>query len=297
MAISGSIQGIRSVEIASTLLKVLARHKGPMALGKLAAGAGMTPSKARRYLVSLCRSELAAQDPETGLYAPGALAFELSRASLPRILPLALSVMTGFRDEVNETVSLVVWGPKGPTVLHYEESDQPVRLNTSVGSVLPLVKSASGQIFAAFLPWERVWPLLLRELKEGKGPRDIRTAGGIERLVREIRRRGVTRADGTLLPGVSALGAPVFDRNGELAAGLVVIGHKGAIDVRLNGRPASALVHAAKVLSSRMGAEGVAGNSIERSRQRHGAMAKPAITKPAMASPPKKRVRPPADDH
>lgn len=258
MGISRSVQGIQSVEIASTLLKVLARHKGPMALGKLAAGARMTPSKARRYLVSLCRAELVMQDPETGYYAPGALAFELGRASLPRILPLALSVMTALRDEVNETVSLVVWGPNGPTVVHYEESDQPVRLNTSVGSILPLINSASGQIFAAFFPRERMQPLLLRELKtyqEGNGSRGIRTADGIERVLKEIRQRGVTRVDGTLLPTVSALGAPVFDRNGDLVAGLVVIGHKGAIDVRWNGPVASALAHAAKALSSRMGAE------------------------------------------
>lgn len=257
MPIRKSLQGIQSVEIASRLLRALANHRRPMALGKLAADAHMTSSKARRYLVSLCRAELVQQDPDTGLYAPGALAFDLGNAALARreILPLALPIMRALRDELNETVSLLLWGPKGPTVVHYEESDQPVRLNTSVGSVLPLVTSASGRIFAAFGPRERVDPLVREELKALRKRTPV--APLLQRFPRdieEIRARGLTRADGTLLPTVSGMGAPVFDANGTLVAGLVVIGHHGALDVRWGGRVAGALAKAAHNLSTRLGA-------------------------------------------
>ena len=48
-------QGIQSVENAMSVLLALERGAGPMTLTQIAEQAGMQPSKAHRYLVSLCR--------------------------------------------------------------------------------------------------------------------------------------------------------------------------------------------------------------------------------------------------
>jgi DNA-binding IclR family transcriptional regulator len=61
-------------------------------------------------------------------------------------------------------VFLAIWGNHGPTIVRWEESSEPVTLNVRVGSVMPLVTSATGRAFAAFMPWERIKQLLGKEL-------------------------------------------------------------------------------------------------------------------------------------
>jgi len=52
---------------------------------------------------------------------------------------------------------------KGPVVFALEESSRPVFMNVRVGSILPLLTSATGRVFAAFLPEAAVHDLLAME--------------------------------------------------------------------------------------------------------------------------------------
>src|SRR6478752_5927352 len=74
--------GIQSIEVGLKLLRPMIDAGGPMTLKALSEAAGYAPPKAHRYLVSLIRMKLAAQDPETGRYGLGSLAFELGLAAL-----------------------------------------------------------------------------------------------------------------------------------------------------------------------------------------------------------------------
>ena len=56
-----------------------------------------------------------------------------------------------------------------------------------------------------------------------------------------IRKRGLSRIDGTLIPGVAAFSAPVFGPDGRMVLALTALGHAGAFDTRWTGRIASAL--------------------------------------------------------
>ena len=77
--------GIQSIEVGSQLLVALTRASRAMALGDLARAAGMHPSKAHRYLVSLQRVGAVTQDPLTGRYELGPFALRLGLASLNRV--------------------------------------------------------------------------------------------------------------------------------------------------------------------------------------------------------------------
>ncbi len=248
-----AVQGIGSVEIAGRLLAALADAMRPMNLSKVAAAAKMPASKARRYLVSLCRAQLVHQNSDTGQYGVGSLVLRLAFATPARqeLMPVALPVMKRLRDELNETVSLVIWTERGPLVLHYEESDHPVRLNTVTGSIMPIITSASGQVFGAFSKEEEVAEAAKNELKQliKSGKSRYLSWDDVERMFNEIADRGIARAVGTVLPGISGLGCPIRRKCGSLAGALVVTGHKGSMDSRLNGTVASALMAAAKEIS------------------------------------------------
>ena len=81
-------QGIQSVEVGFSLLRVIAANNRPMMLRDIAKGAGMPAAKAHRYMVSFMRIGIVEQDPATGRYDLGAYALDLGLSGLGRLDPV-----------------------------------------------------------------------------------------------------------------------------------------------------------------------------------------------------------------
>src|SRR5258706_41771 len=221
--------GINSLEVGLRLAKVLGEHGLPLALKDLAAKAAMPPAKAHRYLVSLIRAGLAAQDRESGRYRLGPLALELGLAALGAIdvLKFGAEVIAELRAEIDETVLLAIWGNKGPVVARWEESTRPVATNVRAGWVMPLANSATGRLFAAYLPSAVTAPMLKAEFV-----RMPEAKRGYAARLEEIRARGLSRVQGDLLRGVASIAAPVFGHGGGIVAVIAALGPQGGFDVR-----------------------------------------------------------------
>ncbi len=246
-------QGINSIETGLRLARVLAERTGPMALKDLAAGAGMPPAKAHRYLVSLIRAGLAEQDRETGRYRLGPFALDIGLAALRSldVLKFGGEALAELRAEIDETVLLAIWGNKGPVVARWEESSHPVATNVRAGWVMPLLNSATGRCFAAYMPAAVTGPLLKQELA-GRTVRKAELAAHKERLA-NIRAHGLSRVEGDLLRGVASVAAPVFGHGGTIVAVIAALGPQGAFDVAWTGPLARAVKDAARRLSLRLG--------------------------------------------
>jgi DNA-binding IclR family transcriptional regulator len=249
--------GIQSAEVAAAILRALAEGGGAMRLSALAAATGLHRGKVHRYLVSLARTGLVVQDDKAGSYAIGPLAVTVGLVGLRRLDPvrLAYDALPGLRDRVNETVVLAIWGDMGATVIALEESAQTVTLNVRVGSTLPLSASAMGRVFAAFLPSAVTAPFLAAErakAEAGRGralPKDADYA----RILDDIRRARLSRVEGTLLPGLNAMAAPVFDYRGKLSSVIGLVGHRDSLDMDAAGPIAQMLKSTAAELSARLG--------------------------------------------
>jgi DNA-binding IclR family transcriptional regulator len=242
--------GIHSMEVGLALARALSEHRLPLALKDLAARAHMPPAKAHRYLVSLIRAGLAEQDRESGRYRLGPFALELGLAALGGVdvTKFGAEAIAELRAEIDETVLLALWGNKGPVVARWEESTRPVATNVRAGWVMPLANSATGRLFAAYLPQGVTAALLKAEfarMPEAK-------PGYAERL-QEIRSRGLSRVQGDLLRGVASVAAPVFGHDGAIVAVIAALGPQGAFDVAWDGRIATAVKRAARGLSARLG--------------------------------------------
>ncbi|HEX6978233.1 MAG TPA: IclR family transcriptional regulator [Alphaproteobacteria bacterium] len=256
-------QGIQSVEFGAQLLRALAEAPAALGLKEVAGRAGMSASKAHRYLVSLIRVGLVQQDAMTGRYDLGTLALTVGLAALGRLDPVKVGrwAAAAFRTRVDETVLIAVWGNRGPTVVGWEESSKPVTVNVRVGSVIPLLSSATGRVFLAHAPAEHTRALVEAELADLRARRpDDLDALAPDRLVAEVRRYGLGRVDGDLLPGISALAAPIFDHAGRLSLVLTALGHHGVFDSRWDGVVATTLKEIAAAASRRLGA-GVAADT------------------------------------
>ena len=231
-----------------------------MGLSELAKASAMSPSKARRYLISFTRAGFIEQDGATGSYDLGWFALRLGLAAQSRsdVVRLSRALLTKLRAALSETVALVMWVGDRPTVVHIEESDRSIiRLVAPVGGPLQLLTTAGGLIFAAFLPSRISGPLIEQELKDfaRHAPRSNlqRAKRDAERKLNEVRKRGIARAYPVISTSICTLAAPIFDAQGTVTAALVAIGYKSNFDARLDGTVATAIKIAALQLSQRLG--------------------------------------------
>lgn len=251
-------QGIQSVEVGTRLLKALSIHGRAMMLKDLAKSAGMAPAKAHRYLTSFIRCGLVSQNAYSGQYDLGSFALELGLSSLARldITRAADPVLDALSEEIDETVALVVWGTHGATVVRLVEPASPITVTLRPGTVLPLMNSATGRAFAAFCQAPAVRKSLEQEIKQAAGDRSTTVAAirnDIDPLLSEIKGQGISRASGSLTPGINGFSAPVFDFSGQMVAALTTLGAVGHFDDAWNSPIASALRLAAKGLSRTLG--------------------------------------------
>ncbi|MBW8487219.1 IclR family transcriptional regulator [Actinomadura parmotrematis] len=215
--VSDERQGIQSVEVAMEVLTALEEARRPVSLSTLAKLAGMQPSKVHRYLVSLVRAGLAAQDKVSGLYTLGSGLRRLGIEALRRVdeAGIAAEHAVELRDRTQHTVSLSTWSDAGPTLIRWDYGAYPLPIAVRVGSVLPLLDSSVGRVCVAYLPAAITRPVL--RAQERRGEARPHTEEELAEIVEEVRRTRLSVTAGGVIPGLAVIAAPVFGPGGGLA--------------------------------------------------------------------------------
>ena len=115
-------------------------------------------------------------------------------------------------------------------------------MNVVTGTALNTLTSASGRVFAAWLPKATVSALIAKELLTPNLPPEVQTASAVETVLETARQTGV-----------AAVAAPVFNAQGDITLSLLAIGVKEMIDLSLTGSVVTALKRSAHQLSMRLG--------------------------------------------
>ena len=154
----GERRGIQSIELGFALIRELSNAPGKVPLKTLAASVNMSPSKAHLYLVSFLRLGLVAQDPVTARYGLGPAAIQLGIAAINQlnVVDVAHTHLETVLEKTGVSVSLSIWGNRGPTIIFRLDGQLPVPMSVRVGFVLPLLSTGTGRVFMAYLP-EREW--------------------------------------------------------------------------------------------------------------------------------------------
>lgn len=221
-------QAIQSVEIGVGILRALMSRDTPLALREVAAIAGMSRSQTHRYLVSYTNTGFVEQDPVTGLYSLGPFSLTLGLAALSRTDAIAASEthLGDLLARKRVTGLIAVWSHRGPVVIRWYDGLVPIVASIRVGSIVPVMKSAAGQCFLAFLPSHVTKELIDREMRQS-GETGKEAWRKVEALRDRVRIQGYASISGTMLPGLSALAAPVFDSQGAPVAMLGLVGIDG----------------------------------------------------------------------
>lgn len=217
-------QGIKSIEVGARVLLALRDGRGPMPLTEVARRAGLHPAKAHRYLASLVRTGLAFQSPATALYDLGPASRHLGVEALRRTdaVSMVSAHAVELRDQTGHTVNVGVWTDNGPMLVRWDTGAHALPIVVRVGSLVPLLESAVGLVFLAYLS-----DALTREvLRSQQRQETTRAAAAAEvRHIKEtIRRDGLARTTNQMIYGLAAFAAPVFGADEALEAtiGLIV---------------------------------------------------------------------------
>jgi DNA-binding IclR family transcriptional regulator len=175
---------------------------------------------------------------------------------------LATPLLRELAQALGHTMAVAVWGNRGATIVRIEEAPSAVHVNMRHGTVMSLRGTASGLLFAAHLPRDKVLAALAdehaAELRQLGQPVPAKLKAQIdtelEAQLAQIRQHGVSRISGGVVPGVSAMSAPVFDEGGAIVLSLTAIGPTAIFDSRLDGAVAQALRRSAAGLSKQLGA-------------------------------------------
>jgi DNA-binding IclR family transcriptional regulator len=131
-----------------------------------------------------------------------------------------------------------------------------VSLLVQLGTVMPLLASSTGRVFAAYLDRRKTRSMIDYELADHKGAAvkaGLRTMGDVEKLLAKVHKDGMAVAVGLMHPGVVGMSAPIFDIDGDIVATINLAGVDGILDVRPQGVAARALRAAASDLSHQLG--------------------------------------------
>jgi DNA-binding IclR family transcriptional regulator len=247
-------RGINALDSTGELIAKLAAAGHPMNLRDLAAAAGMPAAKAFPHLVSLQKIGLISRDDD-GCFTAGELGFELGLIALQRLSPTrdaepeitALAVSTGL------TVACATLGPLGPTVIRLEESARPQHISLRVGTVMSLINTAIGRVFAAHMTDDALDGMLPQESIRLAGTAKASVTRECRARLRRIAQSGIDDAFDAPVPGIGAFAAPVFDHTGSIRLVIALIGPSGQFDRDHQGNAARALLAATQRLSWRFG--------------------------------------------
>jgi DNA-binding IclR family transcriptional regulator len=249
-------RGIQSIEVGGQLLLALGAHGRPMPLRELAKAAGMPTGKAHPYLVSYAKIGMVTQESSTGFYWLGPTAIQLGLVSLRMLNPVREAIP--FADELaratGHSVALSVWGNQGPTIVYMFEAVYPLHVNMRTGTVMSLAFTATGRLFAAYLP-PRLIEESMAEDSRRLGP-DIASPNdlpSVPKMLEEVRKYGLSRSVNYPTPGVCSFAAPVFDYSGNIVLGITLMGRSAVFDHDWRGPQAKAVIDCASRISVRLG--------------------------------------------
>ena len=252
-----SKHGVQSLEVGAGVLRAVVDGHRSMMLKEIAAAANIPASKAHRYLVSLIRAGLIEQDPATSRYGLGPFALNIGLVAIDRLdrIRLGLTAISELRDEINETTAIAVWGDHGPVIVRWERPQRPITVNVVTGASLRLLSTASGRVFAAWLPASVTDAKIAKELQTDANVSGFKTRAEVDAMLEQVRADGVAPVSRHyLFQGVEAIAAPVFNFKNEISMSMVVVGVHGMFAMGEGSPVREKLKASADALSWRLGA-------------------------------------------
>jgi DNA-binding IclR family transcriptional regulator len=157
-------KGIKSIEVGYRVLLAVQRGPGSVQLSEIAKRAQLGSGAVHNYLASLVRTGLVEQEGR-GLYRLGPSAFALSLTSFTQLngFDVLMNEARTLYDLTGQSTAVSVWSQGGPVSVFTQRADNLGAVEFRSG-LIPMLRSAVGMVFAAYLPASMTSELIGDEL-------------------------------------------------------------------------------------------------------------------------------------
>lgn len=232
--------GAQSIQRAIKLLHIVAQHNDQGThLSEIASKAGLHIATAHRILTVLKSEALITYDATAKLYHLGITLYHLGCAAQQFALCDSFrTTLEMIAHETEDTAFLLVRSGNEAMCIDRVEGRFPIRtLTFDVGDRKPLGIGAGALALLAFLPDGQIEKVLSDN--ESRYPLHKQcTKEDIRAFIAQSRRLGFAYSKGNVTLGASAVGLPIYDKDGNLLAAISV----AAIDRRMNRKRRVAII-------------------------------------------------------
>jgi len=214
---------MKTARKAVQLLRQFSREEPELGVSELARRLNMDRAGVHRLLRALLAERFIEQDPETRRYRLGFGVLDVAavRISQHGLLNVAPPHLERLRDEVGETVALLVADGHEAVCLAVVESRHMVRVGYDIGERLPLHASAGGQVLLAHLAEADRQAIYAAGLRRYT-PRTPTDETALEERLARIRAERSGWAADSYFEGIVSAAAPIMDPK-QHVAGVVTL--------------------------------------------------------------------------
>lgn len=213
---------IKTVDRVVTILRVLSRADAHgISLSEICTAAELRKTTAHRILGALVESGLLFQDTSTRYYRLGSAAAALGRSALEQdIAGAARHSLVRIARRCSDTVFASVREGTAAICVAREVGSFPIRtLTLDIGDRRPLGVGAGSLALLAAIPDLTAKDIIDRN-QAWLADFERFSPAELWRLVERTRKLGYALNEGRIVSGMSAIGVPVLDSQGELIASL-----------------------------------------------------------------------------
>jgi DNA-binding IclR family transcriptional regulator len=206
---------VPALDKAIDIIELLARAPGALTLSALAGALERSPSEIFRVVRTLERRGYIAREPGDRYVLTNRL-FEqgLRRPTTASLLEVAYPEMRTLSETIAQSCHISVPSKEVMVTVARVEDKRSASFVVPIGFSVPMVDSASGRVFLAFLPDE--------ERKTRLASLEQRARLRLRRALALIRTRGYELAPSTSVVGMTDLSFPLFEADGRPGAFLAV---------------------------------------------------------------------------
>lgn len=212
--------GTQAIDRALAVLSSFVAHP-EQGISEIAERTDLSPSTVHRIVRALVSARYLAQAPDTDRYRYGPEAVVLGRSAREGLgFNVAKPLLEQLGGETGESINMGILDGHEVVVVMRVESVQPLRFDQPIGSRIKPHGSSMGKSLMAFSDGSNGPKIELTKIT----PMTITTKKALKAELETVRERGYAFDHEESIPGVSCVGAPILDGNGNAIAAVAIQG-------------------------------------------------------------------------